>query len=493
MPPGMSSLPQLIVRSKYLTLAWSSGVLSFTARSHGDELPYGAYNASSLAPSGSSSSAKHQHRHQHHYHHHHNKGRTLSTFGEHNENNDNINNHATFLDESHTAPLMCYSDDALREVCEKGVRRSPLRQISNLLGCFLRRARNPSERKAWKKSRALALLELSKRQQSALAMKQDTIEMLEWKLEQLQSQNAVTPVRVFPSSMPHAKESLREVNHVGAVRYSESSSETSEEKGKSRHQVPQAEESYLDFRTLKLQDAELSVIMHLFEMTVVKARLAVRYFCKVFMKQMETSGYSVWRTLAEVESQTKFLKKEHRAFVLESRLNRALFHNFENDSFDDTGLTKIVDPSKRCIARFQDFQRLKLVEAKDAVNNQHRAYDSEFSSFCESKMREMWFLFPWNIVFKDSEDRLVFTSAFLDAAKCVWLLHRLAFSVQPQVTIIRVGKGMDASSLYIEQVTAIDEGCKNCGVPKVEFMTMPGFQIRKKIIKCQVYRHLRCK
>lgn len=42
------------------------------------------------------------------------------------------------------------------------------------------------ENKAWAKSRSSALLELSKRQQSALADKQDAIDLLEWKLEQLQ-------------------------------------------------------------------------------------------------------------------------------------------------------------------------------------------------------------------------------------------------------------------------------------------------------------------
>ncbi|BBM99639.1 hypothetical protein MPTK1_1g22650 [Marchantia polymorpha subsp. ruderalis] len=424
----------------------------------------------------------------------HQKGRSLSL----SEPNNG------FLDDSHTAPLMFYSDDALREVCQKGARRGPFRQIGSMLGCFFRRGRDTNEKKAWAKSRALALLELSKRQQTALAMKQDTIEMLEWKLEQLQAHSAATPDTIFLPSIPHAKESYPEMNFVapstvGGIRYSESSSDTSsaaEERGKARHDrnhVPQAEEPFLDFQTLKLQDAELSAIVHLFEMAVVKARLAVRYFCKVFMKQMEVSGYSVWRTLAEIEPQTKFLKKEHTAFVLESRLNRALFHCFENDSFDDTGLTRIIDPEKRCIARFQDFQRLKLVEAIQAVNSQHKAFDPEFWTFCENKMREMWFLFPWNIVFKDSEERSTFTGAFLDAAKCVWLLHRLAFSVHPQVTILRVGKGMDANSQYVEQVTAIDEGCRRCQGPKVEFMSMPGFQIHKKIIKCQVYRHLRCK
>lgn len=60
----------------------------------------------------------------------------------------------------------------------------------------------------------------------------------------------------------------------------------------------------------------------LFEMAVIRARGAVRYFCKVFMKQMESSGYSLWRTLAAIDPTAKFSKKEHTAYALEANINK---------------------------------------------------------------------------------------------------------------------------------------------------------------------------
>ncbi|CAM6010813.1 unnamed protein product [Sphagnum balticum] len=233
---------------------------------------------------------------------------------------------------------------------------------------------------------------------------------------------------------------------------------------------------------------------HLFEMGVMRARVAVRYFCKLFMKQMEISGYSVWRTLQALDPDATFAKQEHTAYALESNLNKAMYHCFENDSFDDLGLTLIIDPSKRCKARFEEFQRMRLVDATDAANSKHQDFEPKFLAFCERKMREMWFLFPWNIVFKHSDERKLFQGAFLDAAKCIWLLHFLAFSLHPAANILRVGKGMPINPRHIETIVPLATiPCEKCGnIAKVQFMTVPGFQLNQSVIKCQVYQHLQC-
>ncbi len=67
---------------------------------------------------------------------------------------------------------------------------------------------------------------------------------------------------------------------------------------------------------------------HLFEMGVMRARVAVRYFCKLFMKQMEISGYSVWRTLQALDPDATFAKQEHTAYALESNLNKVIIYLF---------------------------------------------------------------------------------------------------------------------------------------------------------------------
>lgn len=180
-------------------------------------------------------------------------------------------------------------------------------------------------------------------------------------------------------------------------------------------------------------------------------------------------------------------------FLLGLCVLQAMYHCFENDSFDDLGLTLIIDPSKRCKARFEEFQRMRLVDATDAANLKHQDFEPKFLAFCERKMREMWFLFPWNIVFKHSDERKLFTGAFLDAAKCIWLLHCLAFSFHPAANILRVGKGMPINPRHIETIVPLTIPCEKCGnVAKVQFMTVPGFQLNQSVIRCQVYQHLQC-
>ncbi|KAJ7526841.1 hypothetical protein O6H91_16G025400 [Diphasiastrum complanatum] len=377
-------------------------------------------------------------------------------------------------------PIMFSADDDSQELCkpEKPWPKGPLGVLTNLISCWHRRS---PKMKAWERRRASALLELSKRQQAALADKQDTIDLLEWQLEQLQ-------VMAGKEQDLQESESARIKGLCSQVDTANPAS-TAEEILASL-QSPYRETAS-DDPYHRMQSSSTEVV--LFEMAVIRARLSIRYFCNVFIKQMEISGYPVCRTLAEMEPSTTFLRKEHTALVLDSRINRAFFHSFENDSFDDTGLMTILDPEKRCASRLGEYKRMKTVNAIDAVNAKHSAYEPDFLKFCQVKTRDLWALFHLSMVFKSVEEREAFTGAFLDVAKAVWLLHRLAFSINPPVVILRVGRGMDINVQYVEPVATPDRSCSRCVSPKVEFMVMPGFRAGRKVIKSQVYQHVQCK
>lgn len=66
----------------------------------------------------------------------------------------------------------------------------------------------------------------------------------------------------------------------------------------------------------------LSDKVPLFEIAATRARVAVKYYCKMFMKQMEFSGYSVSRTLSAIDPSAKFMKREHTSFLLEANINK---------------------------------------------------------------------------------------------------------------------------------------------------------------------------
>ncbi|MCO5560705.1 hypothetical protein L7F22_014323 [Adiantum nelumboides] len=464
--------------------------------------------------------------------------------------------HISFQPQESRPPLRFYVDDAIHELFSHKQktgrsRGSTFSLISGLFACW-----NPTKKGSIRdEARSLSaskrvseLLQISKRQQSELADKQDTIDMLEWQLEQMQTlalmESEKEPARRSAVSAEHGLAVLQDRSTTPGD-HSKQPKPKTEEKDRNEHPVvkpraedkeknehiikpmveekentrecvvmpvsrPKAEEKRVtevhgtsvkpksDDKDHPLCDCKLKVEkkenkrpssgseagedintaaelkfkqMHaikcedfgsdkestmatllLFEMATMRARFSIRSFSKALIKQMEASGYSVLRTLSELEPNVAFTKKEHVVYTLESRINKAFFHCFENDSFDESGLMQILDPTARCTTRLEEFQRMKLVEVDDAVNANHPSFDPEFRRFCQRKTKELWSQFSWHIMFNSVEEREVFTAAFLDAAKSVWLLHRLAFSVNPHVLILRVGKGLEIDPLYVDAV-----------------------------------------
>ena len=83
--------------------------------------------------------------------------------------------------------------------------------------------------------------------------------------------------------------------------------------------------------------------------------------------------------------------------------------------------------------------------------------------------------------------RTPFYQAFLKLAKSIWLLHRLALSFDPHVTLFQVREGTEFSEVYMESIVKnviVGEGDQRA---MVGFMVMPGFKIGGSVIQCQVY------
>lgn len=246
----------------------------------------------------------------------------------------------------------------------------------------------------------------------------------------------------------------------------------------------------------QLNDPEfISAAVLLFESTLLRCRSEINIFCRVYMQQMVLSGYTLVKTLMDMEPDTIFFRKVHASYALESRICSVMFRCFENDSFDDTGLMQILDQEARAITRLQDFFRLKSLDPEEALAMHSPSYDAAFHQFCANKSEEIAAMFRWTMVYRNAGERDRFMEAFLRAAKWVWMLHRLANATNPPMQIIRVGRGTEIHPVYVE-VVAIpppSSSCQKCPVPKVEFMIMPGFIAPKTVFKAKVYQHYMCK
>uniref|UniRef100_A0A7C9A9S4 GIL1/IRKI C-terminal domain-containing protein n=1 Tax=Opuntia streptacantha TaxID=393608 RepID=A0A7C9A9S4_OPUST len=74
--------------------------------------------------------------------------------------------------------------------------------------------------------------------------------------------------------------------------------------------------------------------------------------------------------------------------------------------------------------------------------------------------------------------------SFFVAAKCVWLLHLLAFSFHPALMILRVEENRPFDPHYMEDV--FKDKQKGDGPSRVKVMVMPGFYVQDRILRCKV-------
>ena len=113
------------------------------------------------------------------------------------------------------------------------------------------------------------------------------------------------------------------------------------------------------------------------------------------------------------------------------------------------------------------------------------AGDDDTVKFCRSKYLILIHLKMEASFF--GHPRTGFYQAFLQLAKSVWILHRLAYSFDPAAKIFQVKKGSEFSDSYMESVLkniVVDEKGES---PRVGLMVMPGFWIGGSVVQSRVY------
>eukprot|EP00250_Pteridium_aquilinum_P012973 c21055_g3_i1 orf=152-1615(-) len=335
---------------------------------------------------------------------------------------------------------------------------------------------------------AAALLEQAKVQQEALLETQDASDMWEWHMEQQQALASQEHDMLERTSSVCGGDQLALPTMVGG---SARTDEDDDQSGSTLQESPA-------WGWRRQEEIAAERVLQMFESALLRCRWEINIFCRVYMQQIVRVGYSLINTLMEMEPNTVFVKRVHASYALEARINAALFRCFENDSFDESGLTHIFDPGARATSRLQEFVRMRGVDPAEALRMHAPAYEPAFHTFAAAKSEEVLALLPAAaLAFKSAAQRDRFMDAFLRAAKWAWLLHRLATSTTPPATILRVAKGHPVDPVYVEAVAVPRIGsCALCPVtalPAVEFMIMPGFIAHRKVFRSRVYQHYMCK
>lgn len=228
----------------------------------------------------------------------------------------------------------------------------------------------------------------------------------------------------------------------------------------------------------------------LFTQAVEAAYKAIHDFSKPLINMMKAAGWDLDSAANSIEPNVVYAKRAHKKYAFESHICQRMFTGFQQEDFSVKSENLIVNKE----SFFHQFLALREIDPLDVLGQNP---DSNFGKFCRSKylavlhpkMEASFFgnLDQRNFVMGGGHPRTPFYQAFLKLAKLIWLLHRLAYSFEPNVKVFQVNKGSEFSEVYMESVIKnliIDEDDLT---PTVGLMVMPGFWIGGSVIQSRVY------
>ncbi|XP_076948117.1 IRK-interacting protein-like [Bidens hawaiensis] len=225
------------------------------------------------------------------------------------------------------------------------------------------------------------------------------------------------------------------------------------------------------------------VMVEGFMQMVSEARLSVKHFCKTLVAQIDEEDTVLLNNINSALQPHKLSlnSKNSKAVLchLEAVINESLYQDFENCVFEKNGSPKLLDLEQEREARFSSFCALRNLSWNEVLRKGTKYYSEEFSRFCDQKMSGIITSLNWN---RPWPEQLLQT--FFVAAKCIWLLHLLAFSFSPALRILRVEENRSFDGGFMEDVFVDRKRAQNPN--RVKVMVMPGFYMHDRVLRCKV-------
>ncbi|XP_054814703.1 IRK-interacting protein-like [Prosopis cineraria] len=225
------------------------------------------------------------------------------------------------------------------------------------------------------------------------------------------------------------------------------------------------------------------VLVEVFSQIVSEGRLSVKQFCKTLVSQIEETDRALTQNLNQLLQPFKLsLNAKYSKAVLyhfEAFVNQCLYQDYENCVFQKNGCPRFLDPRQGRQAHFSSFVALRNLSWNEVLRKGTKYYSEEFSKFCDRKMSCIITCLNWSRAW--SEELL---QAFFVAAKCIWLLHLLAYSFNPPFGILRVEENTRFDGHYMEDMCGDRQRLR--GPSRVKMMVMPGFYVGDRVLRCKV-------
>ncbi|KAL3530839.1 hypothetical protein ACH5RR_010161 [Cinchona calisaya] len=254
----------------------------------------------------------------------------------------------------------------------------------------------------------------------------------------------------------------------------------------------------------------------LFPTTMNSVKEAAKSFTAMLLSLMRSAHWDIAAAVRSIEAASfstntnatpsptttftdSIVGANHAKYALESYVNRKMFQGFGHETFYmDGSLSSLIHPDqhrRECFTQYRDMKSMDPIELLGILPT------CSFGNFCfkkylaivHPKMEESLFgdLEQRRLVLAGTHPRSQFYGEFLGLAKAVWLLHLLAFSMDPPPSHFEASKGAEFHSQYMDSVVRVPGGggMGGGGMPQmVGFPVSPGFKLGNgSLIKARVY------
>ena len=238
--------------------------------------------------------------------------------------------------------------------------------------------------------------------------------------------------------------------------------------------------------------------------TVVRGLdMASRNFTKEYIRTNVHGNKSADKVFAEIP----FSRRSHVKYAHQAHLSAIFFSDFEREDFgEDSQLANLSLPHQHPTSFFEEYEAFSNAADFPVSNVLPAKYTEAFSAFC---CRKYLGIFHKELDLDksmlqcgqqmDGEDLkangsdLQLLTTFFQLARIVWMLHRLAFSFEPNARVIRVGRGAAFNGDYMagvieDSTSEEDDSLNEDTMPRrVALVVLPGFSVCKCIVKSLVY------
>ncbi|KAK6935767.1 protein of unknown function DUF641, plant [Dillenia turbinata] len=242
----------------------------------------------------------------------------------------------------------------------------------------------------------------------------------------------------------------------------------------------------------------------IFEATMSQVRESAKSFTALLLSLMRSARWDIAAAVRSIEAAAttttittaavSVVGAQHAKYALESYVCRKIFEGFDHETFYmDGSLSSLLNPDqyrRDSFTQYNDMKAMDPIELLGILPICHfgKFCSKKYLSIVHQKMEESLFgdLEQRRQILAGNHPRSQFYGEFLGLAKAVWLLHLLAFSMEPSPGQFEASRGAEFHPDYMESVVRFSHRIPADLV--VGFPVYPGFKLGNgSVVKARVY------